>query len=122
MKRTTATKHLATIVSRLEQCNGIFQTPKAYFSRHIIKKAWVFGSYIKGAENPNDLDILIETSPDQTSPIINQEDIYFSESGQDRAIIILRHRMHKISVHSLCMDGKFGDIAKTKQLIFTQQK
>ena len=60
MKRKTAEKNLKTIISRLHQVNGILATPNYNQNAVRIKRAWLFGSFAKGKDEPNDLDIFVE--------------------------------------------------------------
>ena len=60
MKRATALKSLKKIVDRIHAVNGLLATPEASSEAFRIKRAWVFGSTVKGSESPGDLDILID--------------------------------------------------------------
>ncbi|AKH39182.1 MULTISPECIES: hypothetical protein [Nitrosomonas] len=60
MKQGTAIKNALKIAERIRQVNGLVGTPATRFECYRIKRAWIFGSTIKGKLNPNDLDILID--------------------------------------------------------------
>ena len=60
MKRQTSIRNAKSVAAAIKKCNGIIGTPEAVYDAFKIKAAWVFGSTIKGKENPNDTDILIE--------------------------------------------------------------
>ena len=63
MNRKTALKKCKTVADRIKAVNGIIGTPHANFQALRISRAWLFGSTAKGKENPNDVDILIESKP-----------------------------------------------------------
>ena len=60
MKRATALKHAEEISRRIRSVNGILATPNCTFPALRIRRAWVFGSTVKGSDAPNDLDILLD--------------------------------------------------------------
>ncbi len=121
MKRFTAHKHLRTIINRLNACNGEFDTPKCGRLNYHIEKAWVFGSYVKGSNSPNDLDILYDGVA--VGEFCGTRFWEFGcESGSDRAIITLRHGMKMIRFHPYDIDGNYKDIPQTKQLIFERTR
>ena len=68
MKRKTALKYAREIARRVHSVNGIVCTPNTNYTATKIRRIWVFGSTIKGAEYPNDLDILIDMRCDQRVP------------------------------------------------------
>lgn len=120
MKRTTAKKHLATIIERLKERKGVFHTPDCFHTKSVVNRAWVFGSYAKGSDNPNDLDILFEF---ENYPRPNKETNpanYGTIMSYDRVSIDVRKGMKMVRIHHASIDGKFGDIEQTKQLIFTR--
>ena len=59
MKLETALRHAAEIARRLESVNGLIPTPRGEREFYLVKKAWVFGSTIKGSDAPNDLGGLL---------------------------------------------------------------
>lgn len=60
MKRATALRYAAEIARRVHSVNGLLATPNCSREAMRIRRVWVFGSTVKGAESPNDLDVLIE--------------------------------------------------------------
>lgn len=60
MRRATALRYAREIARRLHEVNGVLATPLCQREAVRIKRVWVFGSTAKGAENPNDLDVMIE--------------------------------------------------------------
>lgn len=60
MKRETAIRHAVTISARAHAVCGVLATPNASYEAYRIKRVWVFGSTVKGAANPHDLDILMD--------------------------------------------------------------
>lgn len=61
MKRATAERNLQKIIDRLHSINGMLYTPLHNNEMIKVKRAWLFGSFAKGKDEPNDLDIFIET-------------------------------------------------------------
>ncbi|MBU2968760.1 hypothetical protein KO527_05280 [Pseudoalteromonas sp. C2R02] len=117
MKRSTATKHLNTIIERLKENNGMFYTPDCDRPMVVVFDAWVFGSYAKGSDQPNDLDILFSS---KKFGEFNAEASLEGKRAYDRAVINIRKGMKMIRVHDIGIDGNYGDIAETKQLIFSR--
>jgi hypothetical protein len=60
MKLSTAINNALKVAGRIRSVNGMVGTPGTDFECFRIKRAWVFGSTIKGKSHPNDLDILID--------------------------------------------------------------
>lgn len=60
MRRALAITYAKRIADRLHRVNGCLSTPLTNYDAVRFKRVWVFGSTIKGSENPNDLDLLIE--------------------------------------------------------------
>ena len=60
MKRATALRYAREIARRLHEVNGLLATPVCNYEAVRVRRVWVFGSTAKGAENPNDLDVMIE--------------------------------------------------------------
>lgn len=60
MKRETALKNIYKLIQRMKSINGVLSTPLEDVDYIKIKRAWLFGSVLKGSENPNDIDIFIE--------------------------------------------------------------
>ena len=60
MKRETALRIAEEIAAKLQACNGVVDTPTARWPQVLVSELWMFGSTVKGAERPNDLDLLWE--------------------------------------------------------------
>lgn len=60
MKLSTALNNALKIAERIKSVNGLIGTPGTNFECFRVKRAWVFGSAIKGKSHPNDLDIIID--------------------------------------------------------------
>ena len=60
MRREIALRYVDKIAQRLHSVNGVLATPLCNQEAVRFKRVWVFGSTAKGAESPNDLDLLIE--------------------------------------------------------------
>lgn len=61
MKRKTCFKYCKAIHEKLNEINGVLETPGYDRDAILFKKIYVVGSYVKGKTEPNDLDILIFT-------------------------------------------------------------
>lgn len=136
MKRKTAEKNLRIIIDRLHSINGILATPMNNFEAVRIKRAWLFGSFAKGKDEPNDLDIFVELEHFRREYVctigknrfINGmyklDKSYYRSYGTIRAIRAdetfikwLRKDIRKISVHIVGNDLIF-DRLDTKILIY----
>lgn len=60
MKNETAIRNANKLAKRIKLLTGIIMTPEGKHEYIRIRRAWIFGSTIKGKENPNDVDILVE--------------------------------------------------------------
>lgn len=60
MKRVVALRYAEMIHRRLTSVNGLLATPLCDFEAVRFRRVWVFGSTVKGSQEPNDLDVLIE--------------------------------------------------------------
>lgn len=63
LTRTRAAAYAAEIAGRLHRFNGIIGTPNCSHEAIVVRRAWVFGSFAKGSDTPNDLDVLIDCAP-----------------------------------------------------------
>lgn len=110
MKRSTALRHVQTIVQRLRACNGIVEFPGTSPGAICVRRAWLFGSVAKGSDSPNDVDILLETRRAGNSYRWTKgrrfDKIMYRSTGMrllpatDREFIIwLRRGMKMVSVH-----------------------
>ena len=60
MLRQTALRYAREISQRIHSINGLIATPGMDSEAVRIRRVWVFGSTVKGKQNPNDLDLLID--------------------------------------------------------------
>lgn len=87
MKRDTALKNTYKLIQRIKSINGILSTPLANVDYIKIKRAWLFGSVLKGSENPNDVDIFIELegyTEDHRFTTISENPKYVKKSRRKR--------------------------------------
>lgn len=63
MRKQTALRYASEIAARLRGVNGLLATPLCQKEAVRIRRAWVFGSTVKGSEAPNDLDLLLDFRP-----------------------------------------------------------
>lgn len=136
MKRQTAEKNLKTVIQRLHEINGLLVTPLHNWDALKIKRAWLFGSFAKGVDEPNDLDIFFEVVAfrrdyrDYIGPnnrlrgCYKLDKAYRRSYGMVRAIQSdetfvkwVRKDMKKVSVHIVGHDGCFDSLDK-KVLIY----
>lgn len=117
MKRSTAVHHVFVVAQRLRDTCGIVCVPNAGHGAVRVRRAWVFGSTAKGADSPNDVDILIDCSEvgpwSAWSPGRKLDRRYRRSFGiclmpdaTERFIIWLRSGMTKVSVHRFSQDGR----------------
>jgi hypothetical protein len=109
MKLETALRHAAEIARRLESVNGLIPTPRGGHEFCLVKKAWVFGSTIKGSNAPNDLDVLIfaeEAGLRQRWEAVGFDPRYYRSHGYKQtrrtkreAKMWLRKGMKMVSIH-----------------------
>lgn len=119
MKLKTALEKAQKIAERLSQCNGVFITENATHKKFVITKAWLFGSTVKGKENPSDVDILYEG---KTSDFVEYIPSYTGQHSKDIALKKLRHGMKMVRLHDYYNHHDFGDIAATMIEIFPVNK
>ena len=60
MKIETALRYAKEIAKRVQDVNGLIPTPRGENEFMKVNGIWVFGSTVKGSQNPNDLDLLID--------------------------------------------------------------
>ena len=109
MKLETALRHAAEIARRLVSVNGLIPTPRGESEFYLVKKAWVFGSTIKGSDAPNDLDILLfaeNADARQKWQVAGFDPVYYKAHGMRQtrltsreAKMWLRKGMQMISTH-----------------------
>lgn len=94
MKRTTATRNVSTLVSRLRAGVG-----DEWFR---ITHVWVFGSYLRGRVEPGDIDLVIDGR--EVRPFLWRGARCLNE---EKALIELRRGMQGIQFHR-DIDADFG--------------
>ena len=109
MKIETALRYAAEITRRLESVNGLIPTPRGGSEFYLVKKAWVFGSTIKGSDVPNDLDVLLfaeNAGARQTWQIVGFDPVYYkahrlrrTRRTDNEALMWLRKGMKMVSLH-----------------------
>jgi predicted nucleotidyltransferase len=62
VKYETAIGYAHLIAARLRAVNGLIPTPRASFEYLRVRRAWVFGSTVRGKDRPNDLDIMLDVA------------------------------------------------------------
>jgi len=117
MKRETAIRYTKEIHTRLKAVNGIVPTPGYDYDSIEIKKVWVFGSTIKGSQNPNDLDLMIymgegrgprrSCEKDGVPPdrYFERMGLYFPRDSYLGALKWLTKGMKKVSRHVTMFEG-----------------
>lgn len=125
MKRELAFKMAKTISERIRSVNGLLGTPDAGRPAVRIKRAWVFGSTVKGKECPNDLDVLLDLDAvgdynSRNSRLEKSRSIWagFPIDAEREAHKYLRSGLKMVRFHHVRIDGTFGDIQSTKVLIY----
>lgn len=59
MKIDLAERYVQRIVDRCKSVNGLLATPLCDVEAVRIHQVWIFGSTVKGLQEPNDLDVMI---------------------------------------------------------------
>lgn len=119
MRRETAIKNAAEVARRIRQASGCLGTPGFQFEALRIRRAWVFGSTIKGSQNPNDVDILLDCEPCGRHFRVGKGAMLDKERKRrhgyrlardtlDGAIISLRQGMKGINIHTYQNDGELA--------------
>lgn len=148
MKLSTSLKNASRIASKVKGLNGIICTPTTTNKAVKIKRMWLFGSTVKGKENPNDTDILIEyvVTPETTQrgghgdnqllgfgkyklwSVAASKSCWFNryynmgKSAEVECLKFLRGGMKKVRFHIWERDGQVGDIPETKVMIYPINK
>lgn len=60
MRLQLALRYAAEVARRVHAINGLLATPVCDAEAVRIRRIYVFGSTVKGSQNPNDLDLLID--------------------------------------------------------------
>lgn len=119
MKLHTARKNALQIHTRVRAVNGLLATPACDRDAVRIARIWVFGSTVKGAKEPRDLDLLLDLYPcgRRYSAIRHEASVdreYFSRYGVRTsrsscaaALKWIRSGMRGLSLHRLT-DEKVG--------------
>lgn len=126
----TSIRNAKKIADRLRKLGGIVGTPEADYVAIKVKRAWIFGSTVKGKANPNDTDILIEfvnvgEQRDEEKKQCKRnpswwksEGISFPLRAEHSANRSLSKGMRNISIHNFRVDGSYEDIPATKVMIY----
>ena len=59
MKIDLAERYAQRIAERCKSVNGLLATPLCDFEAVRIHQVWIFGSTVKGSQEPNDLDVMV---------------------------------------------------------------
>lgn len=114
MKRDVALRYAEMIHRRLKLVNGLLATPLCNFEAVRFRRVWIFGSTVKGSQDPNDLDVLIEWEVagrhrtwrqgalDKTWK--RRHGLRFAKFAEDEAKKWLKAGMRKVSCHSYSFD------------------
>lgn len=137
MKLETALRNANRIAEKLRGLGGIISTPEGSHEAIRIKRAWVFGSTVKGSDSPHDLDVLLDVQvvgayrPSKVKAIRGEkaplgyaktDKRYLRSTGIHTPIdslkiatISLKKGMKMVSLHQLTIDGK---IAFPRKMIY----
>lgn len=127
MKLETSIKNAIKVARRIKHCNGLIGTPEATTEAFRIKRAWVFGSTVKGKLNPRDTDIMIEgycigsfnLKRAKKQPKSKAScGIRYSLNSIEVAHSYLRGNIKMLRLHDFKIDGNLGDIPNTKIMIY----
>jgi len=136
MKLSTAIKNANIIAERIKRFNGIIETPECNKKFIRIKRAWIFGSTVKGKLNPNDLDVLLDYSEHEIRycaknlvpgvrafkflrrrGLAKKEyksycfmGLDFGRSARRETLKYLKKGMCKISIHDHSIDGNISGV------------
>jgi len=119
MKIDTAVHHVKEIHTRLVSVGGMIPTPRGSDEFFLVKKAWVFGSTIKGSPTPGDLDILLLAEPSgfyQSWVDVGHDPVYLKNHGikvtrstTREGKMWLRKGMKMVSVHDTLSEAAIID-------------
>lgn len=126
MRRIVAINRLKKIISRLNDCNGVIETPDCNYAATRIKSAYIFGSVLKGSQTPNDIDIIVEFESVGNFRSVKEIGIFdnrkyrsygvmVAKRSCENAIISLRKHIPMVRIHDMKIDG---DIAYPRVMIF----
>jgi predicted nucleotidyltransferase len=117
MKLSTSIRNAKIIAERVHRCNGLIGTSGALNEALRVKRMWVFGSTVKGKENPNDTDILIECETAgrfcyqnaKLHPISTARNGFrYKVSSIDVAYSYLRGNLKMVRLHDVNIDGSIA--------------
>lgn len=95
LNRLTAFTYAKKIHERLKNIDGVFQGVDSDFRYKIIMSAWVFGSTAKGAQNPNDLDVLFDYK------LLSIRSEYSPIGIEEQFFDFITNGLRQISVHDM---------------------
>jgi len=129
MKIETALKYIEELKKRLSESNGVIATPTSSREATLFDRVWVFGSVVKGSNEPKDVDILYQCHAVGEFRMIgaidglipDRNNGHIAESSRNRAIKILTKGMRMVRFHDYEIDGDYGDIKQTRQLIWENE-
>lgn len=131
MRKEIAFKNVLIIANRIKSVNGLIGTPANRFECFKIRRAYVFGSTVKGSPLPNDIDILIEgngcglrytakkiSNPGNNDSIrygaktdreyLRRYGIRISKESHHTAYRFIKGNFKKISIHDFSVDGEIA--------------
>ncbi len=120
MKRKDAFRYAFEVARRVHSVNGILATPLCGREAVRFKRIWVFGSTMKGAQEPNDLDLLIDLEPcgrwrswrqgKLDKEYLRRYGMWQAVSAEKEALKWLTKGMRKVSRHTLPDEAAVIDI------------
>lgn len=120
MRIETALKYAREISRRIHAVNGILATPRCNREAIKFRRAFVFGSTVKGKDKPNDLDVLIDMVACGKSRNYRQGSldrrrarsmgIAVAPCSRDYALKWMTKGMKKVSRHIYEVDAEIIDI------------
>lgn len=126
MKRELAIRKLQRIIDKLYENDGVIETPGCSHPAMKIVNAWLFGSLLKGSENPGDVDILLEAKVigeyrpwhvlgEYDREYYRRHGVKISRPTEYVYKKYLRQRIPLVSLHDLFNDDK---VAHPRALIY----
>lgn len=136
MKHQTAIRTALEIAHRIRQVNGLYATPEADREAIRIRRAWLFGSTVKGKADPNDVDILLDyqiVGSHQTTGRLAGRwklagnakagrscmGIRFAVDSYQVALKGLRRNLKMVRFHDLAVDG---DLAHPRLMLYPKNE
>lgn len=136
MKRAVAIKKALKVAEILRSASGLIGTPGTDADAVRVKRAWLFGSTVKGKDEPNDVDILLEyeavgrrywcaKSRKHKLCGARLDKRGYRSYGYRHPVEawvearkFIKGGMTMVRLHNVEIDGNFGDIAETKVMIY----